>query len=218
MLQPCISISSAEVTWYYGQTENSTCELNITVGAKCTLKKEPLNYTNNASCSDLKLYQYEYTGIEADLASYLCHIVTHLELLEDCTVKSTGNNAIACDSGLPVCAYCQSQTNPKCAAQITTTPVLPSTTLLAQSNSTGSASATSEPTPSVPSSINATGCTLGGVSCFVYLAIGLGALVVTVVLLVVVIIVLVHISVKRGKKMRGERECIYTYSTVCCSN
>ena len=56
------------------------------------------------------------------------------------------------------------------------------------------------------SSSDATGCTLGGVSCFVYLGAGLGALAVIVALLVVVVIALVHISVKiQKKKRKGER-------------
>ena len=201
----CVSIGSTEVTWYYSQTENSISELYITEQARCTLK-ESGNYINNANCSDLKLYQYEYTGIEADT----CHIATHLELLEDCTVKSKNATAY---SVLPVCACCRSQTNPKSVPQITITPILSSTTLLAQCNFTGLAGATSEPTPSVPSSSaspsNVTGCPLGRVPCrIVYLTVWLGVLIVIAVLLVVVIIVLVCISVNRRKKMRGERECI----------
>ena len=224
----CVSIGSTEVTWYYGQIENSTSEQNITAGATCTLKKEP---GNNVNCSDLRLYQYE---LETDSASYQCHIVTHRELLKNCTVKSTSNSATACDSGLPVCACCQSQTDSQCVIQVATTPVLSLTTLLSQSNSTGLASATSEPTPSVPSSTFSPSITTSQVQTTsvpsasstppseIYLAVGLGALAVIVVLLVVVIIVLVCISVTRGKKkMQGERECILLcllVTKVCCIN
>ena len=179
-------------------------ELNITAGS--------LNL-NNANCSGLlKPCQYELK-FEAESVSYQCHIVTHLELsdLKHCAVKSTRINPTVCEGGLPVCTSDQSQTDSQCLVQITTTPVLSSTTLLAQSNSTGLAGSTIEPTPSVPSTIasplNATGCMLGGVSChIVYLAVGLGVLAVIVVLLVVVVIVLACISVTRGKqKMQGER-------------
>ena len=162
----------------------------------------------NANCSDLNLYWYDLR-FEADCDSYLCHIVAPLELSEHCTVDST-RCATVCDSDLPVCTYGQSQTDSQHIAQITTTPVLPSITLSAQSNSTGLAGASSEPTPiSVPSGTNPTSCMLGRVSChIVYLAVGLGALAVIVMLLVVVVIVVVCISVKRGKKMQGERDCI----------
>ena len=145
----------------------------------------------------MKFYEYEVelTHVEGD-CSYLCRIVTPLELSEPCTVKST-SNATACDSGLPVCVYDQSQTDLQCPAQI-----LPSTTL-------------SGATPA-PSSDAPTGCMLGGVSChIIYPAVGVGALAVIVVLLVIVIIVLACIVVKKGKKrMKGER----IYYTVCCSN
>ena len=222
----CSSIDPTEVTWCYNQTEISTSELNITAEATWTRNK----FTKNTNCGDLKLYWYEFK-FETD-SQYSCHIITPLELSEHCTVDSTRNNATVCDNGLPACTYGQSQTDSQCVAQITTTPVLPSATLSAQSDSTGLAGASSEPTPSVPSSTaspsiapagtaseptpsvssstNGTGCTLGRVSCYiVYPAVGLGALTAMVVLLVVVIIVLVCISVKRGKKkMQSERECI----------
>ena len=203
MLLPCpvcSSIGSTKVTWYYSQSEIPTNKLNST----CILK----NYKN---CSDLKLYWYEYE-FKFESVCCSCHIVTHLELSEyfTCRVEST-INATVCDSGMPTCTYGQPQTDSQCVAQITTTPVLPSITLSAQSNSTGLAGTSSEPTPiSVPSSTNPTGCTLGRVSChIIYLAAGLGALAVIVMLLVVVVIVLACISVKRGKmKMQGERDCI----------
>ena len=75
---------------------------------------------------------------------------------------------------------------------------------------TPSASNTSSTQPS-----DATGCTLGGVSCFVYLGAGLGALVVIVVLLVIVVIVLVHTSSKIRKKTKGEREYILLLCRSC---
>jgi len=106
-------------------------------------------------------------------------------------------------------------------------PTLSSTTVLAQDYSTSAVGTTVKPfvsattrshspveTPSVPSSSTATlstapssttppvGCTVGGTSCFVYLAAGLGVLAVIVVLLVVIIIVLL---LRRGKK-KGKGE------------
>ena len=228
MLQPCsvcISIgSTAEVTI---QTENSTTELNVT----CT-PEESKKYIETSNCSVLKLHQYETLPyIEVGCGSYWCHIVIPLERLDCCTVKSTSNKG---------------QSDSQCVAQITSTRVLPSITSSAQNNSAGLTGATTEPTPSVPSSIaspsitpvthswvqtpsvpsarstppsNLTAC-LDGVSCIVYLAVGLGALAVIVVLLVAVIIVLVCISVmRRKKKMRGERECILLcllVTKVCC--
>ena len=191
----CSSIDSTAVTWYYSQTEISTSELNITEGAKCTLK-ESGKRMNNANCSDFNFYKFK---LETAADSYLCHIVTPLELSKHCRVEGT-RNATVCDSGMAVCTYGQPQTDSQCVAQIITTPILPSTTLSTQTNFT----AVSEPTPSV--SPSSTGCTLGRVSCHIaYLAVGLGALAVIVVLLVVVVIVLACISVKRGKmKMQSE--------------
>ena len=179
-------------------------------------QKQLENDMYNANCSDLNLYWYDLR-FEADCGSYMCHIVAPLELSDHCTVDST-RCATVCDSDLPVCTYGQSQTDTQHIAQITTTPVLSSTTLSAQSNSTGLAGTPSKPAPSVLSSIpspsnvpaGAPDCMLGRVSCrIVYLAVGLGALAVIVMLLVVVVIVLVCISVKRGKmKMQSEREYI----------
>ena len=190
----CKEIGSTEVAMYYNQTENPRKELNIT----CTLKES----VKNASCSDMELPKFK--KLTYDCGSFLCHILIPLELSEHCTVKNTNYTAMLCDS--------------QCLAQMTTTPVLPSTTLSTQSNS-GLAGATCafEPTPSfsttITSSSNAPGCMLGRVSCYiVYIVVGLGALTTMVVLLLVVIIVLVCISVKRGKKeMQGERE----YTLVC---
>ena len=99
------------------------------------------------------------------------------------------------------------------------TNILPSTTLLVQSTPTSVRGATSKllnaithgpvqiPSPSSTSSTRPSDdCTLGGVSCFVYLGAGLGALAVIVALLVFVVIVLVHTSVKiQKKKRKGER-------------
>lgn len=198
----CISIGSTEVTWNF----TLSSELNVTAGSSCTLI-----YMNNANCCGLKLHRYELK-FEAESVFYQFHIVTQLELpnLEHCAVESTRINATVCEGGLPVCTSGRSQTDSQCVAQISTTPVLSSTTLLAQSNSTDLAGAIIEPTPSVPSSIaspsNATGCMLGGVSCHVvYPAVGLGVFAVIVVLLVVVVIVLACIAVTRGKKkLQGE--------------
>ena len=145
-----------------------------------------MEYKKDVNCSDSKLYWYELK-FGAEAASYLCHIVTPLESSESCTVKSISNNTTVCDSGLPVCAYGQSQADPQCVAQI-----LPSTSL---------SGVTPAPSSDPPD------CMLGGVSChIVYPAVGLGTLVVIVVLLLVVIIVLGCIVVKKGKKMQGERE------------
>ena len=216
--------------YYINRTEISASKLNITAGARCIVN-ESGKCMNDANCSDLNFFRYEFM-FGADCDSYLNLIVG---LSKHCMMESTLRNAAVCDSNLPVCTYYsdQSQTDLQHKPQITTTPVLPSTTWSAQSNSTGlpgaasepaptvpsgiaspsiaPADTASEPTPSVPSSTNATDCIrLERVSCYIlYLAAGLGALAVTVVLLVVVVIVLVCISVKRGKmKMQSERECI----------
>ena len=192
MLLPCTlcsSIGSTEVR-YYCQTKKSKREVNTTAGAICTQKQlENDIHVYNANCSDLNLCCYD-SRFEADC---------------DSVVDSTRS---VCDSDLPLCTYGQSQTDMQHIAQITTTPVLTSTTLSAQSNFTGFATpsvlssipspsnaptgAASEPAPSVLSSIpspsnaptGAPDCTLGRVSChIVYLAAGLGALPVIVMLL-----------------------------------
>ena len=153
MLLPCTlcsSIGSTEVR-YYCQTKKSKREVNTTAGAICTQKQlENDIHVYNANCSDLNLCCYD-SRFEADC---------------DSVVDSTRS---VCDSDLPLCTYGQSQTDMQHIAQITTTPVLTSTTLSAQSNFTGFATpsvlssipspsnaptgAASEPTPSVLSSI-----------------------------------------------------------------
>ena len=225
-----------QVRWYHSQNRNPAEpeELNTT-GGRYTVEESEQSHSNDKNCSadDSKLYQnalkFNYT--KADSGSYWCRIVIGgdilIELSEAWTVSS--------NSGQATCGPGPSQTDPKCAGQIT--PILASTTLLVQSTPTSVVGATSKllnavtqgpvqtrspvQTPSASSTLPSTlpsvttGCMLGGVSCFVYLGAGLGALVVIVVLLVLVVIVLVHISVKiQKKKRKGERENTFCLCVV----
>ena len=108
-----------------------------------------------------------------------------------------------------------SQTDPRCAGQITTTPALPSTTLLPQSN----IEATSEPpviglathSPvQTPSSTTASG---GGTPCFVYgLAAGLGPF--TILLLVATVSVLVCRKVYMQKQKTAGFSVVSSHSII----
>ena len=95
-------------------------------------------YTNCTEGVQLYRYELKFNYSEADSGFYWCHVVIGggilLELSEPWTVDSI-------TSGLAICGTGPSQTDLKCAGQITTIPALPSTTLLAQSN----VEATSEP-------------------------------------------------------------------------
>ena len=119
-------------------------------------------------------------------------------------------------SGLAICGTGPSQTDLKCAGQITTTPVLPSTTLLAQS----SIEVTSEPsvtglaihspvqTPSAASG--------GGTLCFVYgLAAGLGPF--TIILVATVSVLVCRKVYMQNQKTTGlsvvsSHSIIYMYA------
>ena len=134
-----------QVRWYHSQNGNSADaqELNITTGGRYTVEESeqsPSNsrYTNCTEGDQLYRYELKFNYSEADSGSYWCCIVIDggilLKLSEPWTVDCI-------ESGQAVCGTGPSQTDPKCAGQITTTPVLPSTSLPAQS----SVEATSEP-------------------------------------------------------------------------
>ena len=217
MSLPCVVYNATgpiQVRWYHDHENGNPAdaeELNITAGGRYTVEESEQSpsassrYTNCTKGDQLYRNTLNFNYSEDDSGSYWCRIVIGgdilLELSEAWTVQSISGGPATCGPG-------PSQTDPKCARQ--STPILASTTYLIQSTpthspvQTPSASSTSSTLPSVT-----TGCTLGGVSCFVYLGAGLGALILIVVLLVVVVIVLVHVSVKvRKKKWKGEREYI----------
>ena len=227
MLLQCVVYNATgpiQVRWYHSQNGNSTDaeELNITTGGRYTVEELEQNSEDTKNCTEgYQLYwnALKFNYNETDSGSYWCRIVVGggilLELSKPWTVLTVNDPVPACGIS--------SQTDPKCAEQITA--ILASTTLLVQSSPTSEVRTTSEPsvsvttvthspvqTPSVSSTSatssptsDAPGCRLGEVSCFVYLGAGLGALVVIVVLLVVVVIVLVHTSLKiRKKKRKGE--------------
>ena len=233
-----------QVRWYHSQNGNSVYaeELNITTGGRYTVEESEQSPTNSRyeSCTEGdQLYRYtlNFSYTEADSGFYWCRIVidgdTTLEPSEAWKVQSGGGMSTTCGPG-------SEETDPKCAGQIV--PILASTTLLVQSTPTSVVRTTSEPSVSVTtvthspvethrpvqtSSVSSTtasssptlepyDCTLGEVSCFVYLGAGLGALVVIVALLVIVVIALVCISLKiRKKKRKGEREYILPLSRSC---
>ena len=243
---PCVVYNATgpiQVRWYHSQggKPNDAEELNVTTGGRYTVEdsgQSPSNsrYTNCTEGDQLyrNTLNFNYSD-KRDCGSYWCRIVidreTMLELSEPWRVQSLKSDQATCGPG-------PEQTGPKCAVQIV--PILVSTTLLVQSTPTSVVRTTSEPsvsvttvthspvqihspfqTPSASSTssspiLDPLGCTVGEVSCFVYLGAGLGALVVIVALLVVVVIVLVHISLKiRKKKRKGEREYILSLCRSC---
>ena len=122
------------------------------------------------------------------------------------------------ESGLAICGTGLSQTDPKCAGQITTTPVLPSTSLPAQS----SVEATSEPcvtslvmhnpVQTTSSTTHSNGCG-GGAPCFVYgLAAALGSF--TMILLVATVSVLVCRKVYMKKQKTTGLSLVSSHSMV----
>ena len=120
--------------------------------------------------------------------------------------------------GLAICGTGPSQTDPRCAGQIKTTPALPSITLFAQS----SVEATSEPSViglathspvQTPSSTTASG---GGTLCFLYgLAAGLGPL--TIILLVATVSVVVCRKVYMQKQKTAGLSVVSSHS-ICILN
>ena len=125
-----------QVRWYHSQNRKlaDAEELNITTGGRYTVEESeqsPFNSRHENCTESDQLYRntlnFNYT--EADNGSYWCRIViggdTTLEPSEAWTVLSP--------SGLATCGTA-SQTDPKCAVQIT--PTLASTTLFVQSTPT----------------------------------------------------------------------------------
>ena len=221
-----------QVKWHHRPENGNLTELNTTTGGRYIVSVSP-----NQGCTggDWRLYQLTFDYNETDSGSYWCQIVTagniHLELSEPWMVDTIN---------LPNVTTCANAggTDSKCVAQPTATPTLSSTAVFAQDFSTSAEGATTKPlvsatttthrpveTPSsstVPSAsptspsttLPSTDCTVGGTSCLVYLAAGLGVLAFIVVLLVVIVIVLVCISVRRGKKKgKGEMKSGFTLRT-----
>ena len=210
---PCVVYNATgpiQVKWYNGNPADAE-ELNITAGGRYTVEESEQSPSNSryANCTEGdQLYRYElkFNYSESDSGSYWCRIViggdTPLEFSEAWTVDSI-------DSSLAICGPGPSQTDPKCAGQITTTPVLPSTTLLAQS----STEATSEPSTTslvmhspvqTPSSTPHSSGRGGGTPCFVYgLAAGLGALTIILLVATVSVLVLCHKVYIQKQKTTG---------------
>ena len=196
---PCVVYNATgpiQVRWYHSQNGNPADaeELNIIAGGRYTVEESEQSRSASsryANCTDDdQLYRntLKFNYIEADSGSYWCRIVIDggilLKLSEPWTVDSI-------ESDLAVCGTGPSQTDPNCAGQITTTPVLLSTSLPAQS----SVEATSEPPVtslvmhSPVQTTHSNGCG-GGTPCFVYgLAAALGSF--TIILLVATVSVLV---------------------------
>ena len=150
---PCVVYNTTgpiQVRWYHSQNGNSVYaeELNITAGGRHTVEEPEQSPSNSRhkNCTEgdqlyWNILKFNYT--EADSGFYWCRIViggdTTLELSEPWTVLNA--------SGLPATCGAASQTDPKCAGQIT--PILTSTTLLVQSTPTSVVRTTSEPSVSV---------------------------------------------------------------------
>ena len=198
---PCVVYNATgpiQVRWYHSQNGNpADAELNITAGGRYTVEESeqsPSNsrYTNCTDGDQLYRYELKFNYSEGDSGSYWCRIVIDggilLKLSEPWTVDCI-------ESGLAICGTGPSQTDPKCAGQITTTPILPSTSLPAQSSveATSGPLVTSlvmhSPVQTTSSTTHSNGCG-GGTPCFVYgLAAGLGLF--TVIFLVATVSVLV---------------------------
>ena len=226
---PCVVYNATgpiHVRWYHSQNGNpaNAEEVNITAGGRYTVEESeqsPFSVYENCTEGD-RLYwnALEFSYSEGDSGSYWCLIVigvdTLLELSEAWTVWSISGGPATCGAG-------PSQTDPKCAGQIT--PILASITLHTPTSVVG---ATSEPSvsvttvthspvetlsalstsvPSVPSSYYSSAppplpdC--GGTPCSVYgLAAGLGAL--TLILLVGATISCIKLYLQRAKKMASK--------------
>ena len=232
---PCVVYNATgpiQVRWYHSQNGNPADaeELNITAGGRYTVEESEQSPSNSRyeSCTEGdQLYQsaLEFNYSEGDIGSYWCRIVIGgdilLELSEAWTVLSINGPAM-CGTA--------SQTDPKCAGQIVTTPALPSTILLDQSTPTSVVGTTSElsvsvttvthspvetpsalttSAPSVPSSNYSSAppspeC--GGTPCSVYgLAAGVEAL--TLILLVgatVSVLVCIKLYLQGAKKIASK--------------
>ena len=222
----CVVYNAANIKWYHSQNGNAM-ELNITTGDRYIANETsvPSSYRfQNCTGDNWRNYEITFCYNKSDNGSYWCQIVTagniQLELSIPWIVGTSTSNVTMCGSA--------GDTDPKCVVGPTATPTLSSTTVLAQDYSTSAVGTTVKPfvsattmthspveTPSVPSSSTATpstvppftDCTVGGTSCFVYLAAGLGGLAFIAVLLIVIVIVLALISAKRGKrKGKGEKK------------
>ena len=119
---------SIQVRWYHSQNGNSTDakELNITTGGRYTVEQSEQSRSASsryANCTkgDHQLYQsaLKFNYSEGNNGSYWCRIVIGgdilLELSEVWTVLSISGGPATCGVG-------QSQTDSKCAGQIS--PIL----------------------------------------------------------------------------------------------
>ena len=196
-------------------------ELNTTTGGRYIANETSApsgSRFENCTGGNWQYYQLIFNYNESDSGSYWCQIVTagniQLELSELWMVGTTEFSITACSPGSGL------DTDHKCVVGLTAAPTLSSTTVLAQDYSTNAVGTTvksfvsattmthspveTPSTPTPPTVPPAASCTVGGTSCFVYLAAGLGGLAVIVVLLVVIVIVL--LLRRRKKKEKGERK------------
>ena len=131
MRLPCVVCNATgpiQMRWYHSQNGNPADveELNITTGGRYTVEESEQSSTSRyTNCTEgVQLYRYElkFNYSEADSGFYWCHVVIGggilLELSEPWTVDSITSDLAICGTG-------PSQTDLKCAGQITTTPALP---------------------------------------------------------------------------------------------
>ena len=234
---PCVVYNATgpiQVRWYHSQNGNPADaeELTITAGGRYTVEESEQSPSNSryANCTKGdQLYRntLNFSYSEDDSGSYWCRIViihggdTLLELSEAWTVQSISGGPAICGSF--------SQTDPKCAGQIS--PTLASTTLLVQSTFPSVVGAISAPSVSVTIVTHSPVKTLsasvptvlssyytsppspecGGTPCSVYgLGAGLGAL--TLILLVgatVSVLVCIKLYLQRTKKRASKLRSSY---------
>ena len=238
---PCVVYNATgpiQVRWYHSQNGNPADaeELNITAGGRYTVeesKQSPSASSRYANCTEGdQLYRntLNFSYSDGDSGSYWCRIVIGGDILFELSETWTVQNF----SGGPATCGPDSQTDPKCAGQIS--PILASTTLLVQSTPTNVVRAISAPSvsvttvthspvetlsawstsvPTVPSSYYSSAPApspeCGGTPCSVYgLAAGLGAL--TLILLVggtVSVLVCIKLYLQRTKKIASKLHSSY---------
>ena len=207
----CVVHSTAEpiqVRWYHGENTNmnpdDADELNITAGGRYTVveSNKTSAQEDNENCGDgwnIFWLNFFYTDGEGDSGLYWCRIVigghTPLEFSEPWTLENTSNNTTACEPG-------QILTDSKCVGQSTTTPILQSTTLLAQSNFTSVVGATYE-----PQNLVTTNCSLQTASA----SSAVGTLAVIMVPMVIILIMqMYHFYLQLRKQTTGMFTLLFT--------
>ena len=140
---PCVVYNTTgpiQVRWYHSQNGNPADaeELTITAGGRYTVEESEQNssassrYTSCTEGDQLYRNTLKFNYSEGDSGSYWCRIVIGgdilLEFSEAWTVLTIST------SGPTTCGTGPSQTDPKCAGQIT--PTLASTTMHVQSTPT----------------------------------------------------------------------------------